>query len=282
MKTEIVRVVAADGVALSGACFEGVGEPPGNVDAVLFLHGDGSNFYAPLYLGLASHLATAGITCLLGNRRGHDLVAYGTKDGPLAGYAFESVADSKADFRSWLDFLRARNCRRVALGGHSGGAVRSVYAQAMQGYGETAAVIAVSPGEYHHESVVALHGEDFAGAFRTAEENVRDGSPNELSLPGVPWGSIWSAAAFVDCFNQDNRYSVSHHAANTHCPTLFVFGAAECEGEQTLPVCALACSRLLQADLSHVDVRVIAGANHSYEGEESVLYETITRWLGTV
>ena len=98
--------------------------------------------------------------------------------------------------------------------------------------------IAVSPGEYDHEGVTALHGESFSGPFRESERNIAEGHPDVLLRPGVPWGSTWSARAYVDCFNRDNRYSVTTHAANTGCPTLYVFGAEESAvgGPQEIPV----------------------------------------------
>ena len=124
----------------------------------------------------------------------------------------------------------------------------------------------VSPGEYNHEGVVALHGEDFAGPFRDSEQNVAEGRPDVLIRPGVPWGSTWSARAYVDCFNQDNRYSVTRHAENTGCPTLFIYGAEECAvgGPQELPVCGAARRSLEAAEYPHVQLRVIQGAAHGY------------------
>ena len=39
---------------------------------------------------------------------------------------------------------------------------------------------AVSPGEYDHEGVIALHGEDFSGPCRESERNVAEGRPDVL------------------------------------------------------------------------------------------------------
>ena len=219
MLTDLVAVTTHDGITLTGAYFapDAVAQPP-SVDAVLFLHGDTGHFYAGLYLELGQRMAEHGIAFLTGNRRGHDHVANGVRGGPLAGYAFESVDDARADFAAWLELLRERGHRRIAIGGHSGGAVRAAYAQATERFDNVVAVMPVSPGEYNHEGVVALHGEDFAGPFRDSEQNVAEGRPDVLIRPGVPWGSTWSARAYVDCFNQDNRYSVTRHAAEHRLP----------------------------------------------------------------
>lgn len=131
---------------------------------------------------------------------------------------------------------------RIAIGGHSGGAVRATYAQATERFDNVAAVIAVSPGEYDREGVIALNGESFSGPFREPERNIAEGHPDVLLSPGIPWGSTWSARAYVDCFNRDNRYSVTTHATNTGCPTLYIFGAkgSAVGGPQELPVVSAA------------------------------------------
>ena len=76
--------------------------------------------------------------------------------------------------------LRKRGHRRIALGGHSGGAVRAAYAKATERFESVVAVMAVSPGEYDHEGVIALHGEDFSGPYRESERNVAEGRPDVL------------------------------------------------------------------------------------------------------
>ena len=258
MLADLVEVTTPEGIALSGAYFK-----PSNagrsysVDAVLFFHGDGGYFYSSLYLEMGQRMAEQGIAFLTANRRGHDHVANGVRGGPLAGYAFESVDDSRADFGAWLELLHERGHRRIAIGGHSGGAVRATYAQATERFANVVAVIPVSPGEYDHEGI------------------------NALLRPGVPWGSMWSARAYVDCFNRDNRYSVTMHAANTGCPTLFIFGSEECAvgGPEELPVCGAARHGLGTAGHSHVQVREIDGANHGYIGREGELFETMFSWL---
>lgn len=285
MLADLVEVTTPEGIQLAGAYFAPADASRSYpVDAILFFHGDGGHFYSSLYLGLGQRLAEQGIAFLTANRRGHDHVSGGVRGGPLAGYAFESVNDSRADFSAWLELLRARGHRRIAIGGHSGGAVRATYAQSSERFDNVVAVIPVSPGEYNHEGVIALHGEDFLRPFRESELNVAEGNPDVLLRPGVPWGSLWSARAYVDCFNPDNRYSVTVHAENTGCPTLFIFGSEECAvgGPQELPVCGAARRSLEAAGYSHVRVREIDGANHGYAGREEELFETMLSWLSAL
>ena len=131
------------------------------VDCLCFFHGDTGHFYRPLYLELGARLAAQGIAFLSANRRGHAIVANGIRDGTLQGYAHESVADSRLDYAAWLELLHAKGHTSIALAGHSGGAVRAVYAQSTAQFEAVEAVIAVSPGEYRHQGLIDLYGEGF-------------------------------------------------------------------------------------------------------------------------
>ncbi|MXY47153.1 MAG: lysophospholipase [Chloroflexi bacterium] len=285
MLADLVEVTTPEGIVLSGAYFAPTGtKRSGSVEAILFFHGDSGNFYSSLYLELGQRMAKRGIAFLTGNRRGHDHVANGVRGGALAGYAFESVGDSRADFGAWLGLLRERGHKRIAIGGHSGGAVRATYAQATERFANVVAVIPVSPGEYDHEGIISLHGDDFLTPFRDSERHIAEGRSDTLLRPGIPWGSTWSARTFVDCFNPDNRYSVTTHAANTGCPTLFIFGSEECTigGAQELPVCGAAHRSLASANYPHTQVRQIPGANHAYTDREYQLFEMMSEWLDGV
>ena len=134
---------------------------------------------------------------------------------------------------------------------------------------------------YDHAGVIALHGESFSGPFRESERNIAEGQPDVLLRPGIPWGSTWSARAYVDCFNRDNRYSVTTHAANTGCPTLYIFGAEESAvgGPQEIPVVGAARRGLEAVGYSHAQICVIDGANHGYIGREENLLYTMFNWL---
>ncbi len=284
MLADLVEVTTQDGVPLGGAYFApSVDKRPSPVEAVCFFHGDGGHFYRKLYLELGARLAANGIAFLAANRRGHDIVANGAPDGPLAGYAHESVENSRLDYAAWLEFLQKRGYANVAIGGHSGGAVRAVYAQSQERYQSVAGVIAVSPGEYNHDGIHALHPGAFSEAYSWCVERVEADDPNAYIKPGIPWGSTWTASAFIDCFNPDNRYSVTRRAAELDCPALFVFGSEECgDGPRQLPVCGAAMRSLRVANYDRVAVRVIEGADHGYRDRDTQLFGAILGWLSAL
>ena len=281
MLTDLLEVTTQDGVLLGGAYFApSVERRSSSIDAVCFFHGDGGHFYRKLYLELGARLAANGIAFLAANRRGHDIVSGGAPDGLLAGYAHESVNDARLDYAAWLDLLKERGHKSIVIGGHSGGAVRAVYAQSVERYPSVSGVIAVSPGEYDHEALYTIHPGEFADAYSWCVERVESGDPDAYIRPGMPWGSTWTARAFIDCFNPDNRYSVSRRASELDCPALFVFGEEECgDGPRKLPVCGAAMRRLRDAGHKYVRVRVIEGADHGYRNRDTQLFDVILGWL---
>ena len=288
MKVEIVHKVTSDSIPLAGAYIEANGELPKKaISAVIFLHGDGGNFYSPLYLSLGETLAKNGITFLSANRRGHDIISHGARGGPPKGYAFESVSEAPIDYEAWISLLKDRGHNSVAIGGHSGGAGRAIYSQALGDFPEVKAGLAISPGEYNHNLLRQLHRDDFIFAFEHALLEVSSGRPDTLLKPGVPWSSTWTAKAFTDCFNPDNRYQVSVHAKSIDVPVLFTFGELETEfgGDQELPVCGLAMRTIEKGNFDFgkkLTLKVVTGANHSYFGRENDLARTILEFIKVV
>ncbi len=284
MLADFVEVTTQDGVPLGGAYLApSVDRRLTAVSAVCFFHGDGGHFYRKLYLELGARLASHGIAFLAANRRGHDIVSNGAPDGPLAGYAHESVDDSRLDYAAWLDLLKERGHSNVVIGGHSGGAVRAVYAQSKERYPGVSGVIAVSPGEYDHMGLFALHPGEFADAYSWCTQRLEAGEPDAYIRPGIPWGSSWTARAFIDCFNPDNRYSVTRRAAELECPALFVFGSEECgDGPRRLPACGAAMRGLRDAAYERANVQVIDGADHGYSGRDTQLFTAILHWLSAL
>src|SRR6266496_2657500 len=108
---ELVQVRTADGVRLdvSLAVPKSSGARRNSaVDAVLAVHGTGSNFYSgAVFEGLTPKLLADGLAFLRVNTRGHDVVsAAATLAGPRRiGSSLEQVDDCRHDLAAWLEFL---------------------------------------------------------------------------------------------------------------------------------------------------------------------------------
>ena len=280
MNLDIVHIQTSDEVNLAGAMFSA----SKNNSAFLFFHGDGGNFYSPLYLNMGKFFSSHGITFLSANRRGHDIMSNTGNANISGGYAFESIKDFPLDFDVWINFLLKNGYKSIVLGGHSGGAVRVTYAQSKVTHPNVKALIPISPGEYNHKELYRLHGDLFHEAFAFAEQAIVEGNPHELLSPGIPWGSTWTAQAFVDCFNQDDRYKVSEHALASEIPTMFVFGARETTtgDSEELPVCGLACHAIhshIENGADNLSLQIIDDANHRYVGKEDNLYIQVLNFI---
>ena len=284
MNAKIVHTKTEDDVTLAGALFSTIADTPSNISALLFFHGDGGNFYNPLYLKMGEMLSREGITFLSANRRGHDTISSTGNPDVKGGYAFESVSQSPLDIQAWVNFLATMGHQNIAVGGHSGGAVRAIYAQSTSQFSNVKALIPVSPGEYNHKGIVELHGEKFKEFFSLAELSIANGNPEQLLQPGLPWGSMWAAASFVDCFNKDDRYQMSRHALAIQIPTLFIFGELETKigDPQELPICGLA-RRTIEKHIGthspYLSLKMVDSANHGYAGRETDLYNAIQGFL---
>ena len=102
MLVDLVQATAADGITLHGALRlpQRSGESNFGVDAVLLLHGTGSNFYAACLLGaLALHVLDWGAAALVANTRGHDGISepHVPAGKSRQGAAYEIVDDLAAD-----------------------------------------------------------------------------------------------------------------------------------------------------------------------------------------
>lgn len=127
---ELVRVTKADKARLEGPWYPATAAVGSTIDAVIMHYGVGGNFYAAGFFEEAlPALAACGIAVLRAKNRGHDGVyrQYGPDPAPLLlGAAYEVMDDSRYDCRAWLDFAAARGCRRIAMWGHSLGAVKAI------------------------------------------------------------------------------------------------------------------------------------------------------------
>src|SRR5436309_506765 len=130
---ELVQVRTADGVRLDGALSTPKhvdSERTLPVDAILAVHGTGSNFYSGALLeGLLPKFLADGLAVLRVNTRGHDVVSMAAtlQGARRVGSSLEKVDDCNHDLVAWTEFLVARGYSSIGLVGHSLGAIKAVY-----------------------------------------------------------------------------------------------------------------------------------------------------------
>jgi pimeloyl-ACP methyl ester carboxylesterase len=281
---ELVQVRTADGVRLDGALstpkhVEAGRKPP--VDALLAVHGTGSNFYSSgLFEGLVPKLLADGLTVLRVNTRGHDVVSMAAtlQGSRRMGSSLERVDDCTHDLVAWTEFLVSRGHSSIGLVGHSLGAIKAVYTMTHTPHPAVKRLIAISPPRLSHEYYVASEKrEEFLAHLRQAEQLVAAGQGETLINIHTPLPFLVSAASFIDKYGPAEKYNFLRHVDRLKVPALFTFGGIELEevNFRGLPEAMAAATSPTQ----NIQVVTIAGANHVYTGQIEELAYKIRSWL---
>jgi pimeloyl-ACP methyl ester carboxylesterase len=250
--------------------------------AAILLHGVAANFYTSSTLEpLVPRLQDLGIAALLVNTRGHDSV-FGASQGQVRrrlGAAYESVDDCRHDVAAWIDFLKTRGHQRIVLIGHSLGAIKSVYAQAHEKFGEVAAIIAVSGPRLSYSAFMnAPESSLFWESLNTAQEMVKAGQSDELFTSKFPFPLLITAAGYIDKYGPAERYNILKFAADLPCPALFTYGGKELAGGG-IPFAGLPDALMALPNAERRTVAVIEGADHVYTGVAHRLADAVADWL---
>lgn len=282
MIVDLVRTKTDDDVRLDGILQSPASEGSTPSEwVVVCLHGVGGNFYgSTLFDDIAAPFLDRGIHVLRVNTRGHDGFSFATGKRRRQGAAFEIVDECRLDLAAWLSFLsQERGFKNIILAGHSLGAIKAVYATAMDAL-PIAAVLAMSPPRL--SNVAFQNGEqsaEFFGDMAEAERLYQAGRPDTLLAARVPFPILISAACYIDKYGPKETYNILRYIERLACPTLFTYGQLELEkggiAFAGLPE-AIGARHLPE---QQVEVRSIGDADHMYSGVRPALAECISDWL---
>jgi pimeloyl-ACP methyl ester carboxylesterase len=281
---ELVRITTSDGLRLDGALASPVNRPmsPPITDAAIFLHGVGGSFFSgTLFDCLADQLLELGIAVLRVNTRGHGSISMIATDGGATrgGAAFEVVDQCRYDINAWCDFLAARSLSRIAMIGHSLGAIKAVYSSAHSPHSNVTHVIAASPPRLSHNAFRnGSRSHDFFTSLTAAKECVEAGHPEQLITVKFPFPMLIAAASFIDKYG-DERYNIIKFVEQCNCPTLFTYGSVELEQGGIAFAGLPDAIRQATSNAQRFCIATIEGADHFYSGKSSELTSQITKWL---
>ncbi|MBW3599339.1 MAG: alpha/beta fold hydrolase [Planctomycetes bacterium] len=280
---DLVRMTASDGLRLDGSLHRSAktaAKAP--TDAVILLHGVGGNFYSSSLLeAFLDPLMSRGVAVLRVNTRGHDgLFTAKTNQGPRRfGAAYEIVDECRLDIAAWREFLLEQGFARIALAGHSLGAIKAVYAAAHAPAETFARIAALSPPRLSYQLFRKGGDTTFRKTISVAECCVEDGRPEELMQVRFPVPLVISAASYVDKYGRQERYDILKHIPKLPCPALFLYGAKELAGGGA----AFAGMDRLVAEAARegqsLTVRAIPDADHFYNGVQAAAAEAAAQWL---
>ena len=292
MHAELVRTQTRDGLRLDGALAEPIlarsaskGLPLQGSSiptAAILLHGVAGNFYnSSTFESVIPRLLDLGLVVLTVNTRGHDSVysaTLGTVRSRL-GAAYETVDDCRADLAAWIAFLVARGHQSIVLIGHSLGAIKAVYSQALEKSPHVAAVIAISPPRLSYAAFMnAPESSIFFESFHAAEQMVNEGRGTELFNARFPFPILITAAGYIDKYGPAERYNLLRHAGELSCPALFLYGGKELTSGG-IAFAGLPEALLALPNADRRSVAVVEEADHMYTGRGSQLADQISAWL---
>lgn len=280
MFVDLVQVITRDGVRLDGMLQMPNAAKTWPLDAFCFVHGTGGNFYgSTLFDALGALCLERGCAVLRVNTRGHDGIsnAVTARGGRRLGAAYEIVDDCRHDLVAWIEFLRERAGPRVALVGHSLGAVKTIYALAHESNLSVACAIAISPPRLSYSWFCqSPEGPKFLETYQKADALVQAGQPAALIEVTLPLPFAITAAGFVEKYGPDERYNFLKFVNGIRCPLLFTFGAIECENNMAFRA---APDAILELRRPKVAVTTIPDADHFYTNARPALITALDRWL---
>ena len=290
MLCDLVRTQTEDGMRLDGAFYGAETltgaesqSPQAGRGTIVFLHGAGSNFYGgAISETLANIMPASGWSVLRANTRGHDSVHTASQAGRgvRQGAAYEIIDESRLDCAAWIEWARSRGCQNIVLAGHSLGAIKAVYASCATSpeRPNLKAVLAISPPRLSRAAFqYGPQSSEFMATLSEAEKNVSDGDGNRLIESPFPFPMLITCRTFVDKYGGE-QYNVLEHVPQLKSPALFVFGERELSSGG-VAFAGLHEAVANRATTDQLDVRVVAKADHFYQGVREELGQIVRDWL---
>ena len=281
MDVQLVNVTTSDAVRLDGYL-----RTPSStrsdlgVDVVICHHGVGSNFYVPSFFDrMGDEFLQRGCAILRVNSRGHDQ-AFQVGERRL-GAAYELIDDCRLDIRAWLDFGEQQGYRRIALWGHSLGAVKTVYFLGSERDARVVCAIASSPPRFSHQAYVAsANGARFTADVRRAQELIDAGTPEAVLEAQTPVARAFSARTYIDKYGPNARFDYFQHLPAVQVPLLLTLGGLEVQDVSFAPLAAEGPG--FSARWPRIAFRLIDGADHMYTSRTNELWSAASTWLENV
>ncbi len=284
MKGELIWTSTADRVRLHGFLIDPLpARNAGPIDGAVILHGLGGNFYSSGLLSfLGRQFSTLEIPVIMGNTRGHDFLNMTTRAGrsQINGSAMEDVAECRFDIPAWAEYLRLnRGCQRVAIVGHSLGAIKAIYSEAYEPNSTVAAIASLSATRLNHEQFVNCSARQaFLNSYQHAVRLVAEGQTKELVYFDFPFPTWMQPQSYLDKYGPENHFDWVKIIEMIQKPMLMTFGQMELDEhpafEGVEEVTNTVASRM--RNLTSVKIK---RADHFYVAAFDGLWQAIDSWL---
>ena len=282
MLVDLISVVNEEGLILDGAFLapESGASPKGPVDAVLLIHGSTANFYTRSTIAMAEDLRNRGYPCFSLNTNAHDTVWYNQSNSTYYGVGFEILDRSRLDIKAGIDHLAGLGFQRIAILGHSMGAVRVGYYAATESDERVSTVILVSPVRLSYSYFMdSEDAEEFQGIIQRADELEAQGKAQELMTVDFPISQMFSAASYLDKHGPGERYNLVTLAPKIKVPVFALAGSLETHSRlkdiaRDLVTAAVNSPR--------AEYLIIEGGSHSLANRREEAASAVLGWLANL
>jgi hypothetical protein len=283
---DLVMATTDDGITLAGSLRRPTRPASGDsgIDLWILHHGLGGNFYrGGLFDHLSEYLLSSGSAVLRVNNRGSDLIASGQRNGkPVRlGGAYELVSECLHDWRAWTSFGAEQGFRRIGIWAHSLGAVKTIYAAAVDPDPRVTLAVASSPPRFAFDMYTqGPDAEEFRTSYEQAQRLVDAGQGDTLIEMTLPARAVLAASTFVDKYGPAGGYDILKHLPQVTLPLLVTVGGLEATGPQRI---AFADHETAVGQLAgtrpNLSFHLVPGADHSYTAREPALWEAVRGWV---
>jgi pimeloyl-ACP methyl ester carboxylesterase len=287
MIVDLVNVQTRDGIHLDGTWRKPHPERASQlgVDAVIFHHGVGGNFYSPgMFDQYSENLLERGCAVLRVNNRGHDPISRAVVGERVKrlGAAYEDMHDCRHDWEAWVDFAQAAGYQRIGLWGHSLGATKSIYYMATQREPRVRCMVAGSPPRFSYAAFADLEeGEAFKQIASQAQLYIDRGHPETLIDAIYPIPLLVTAEVFIQKYGPEETYDILKYIPSVQCPLLIMVGTEEAQTMMAFQGLPPLLEKLAGA-MDNVTFAAIPGADHAYTHQRDYVWGEVSRWLEKV
>lgn len=278
MLWNIFSIKTADGLKLYGGLIQGKKRTK---SVVVHVHGMGDFFCGGLLVEAVAKAA---------NDAGHDMFAFNNRGAGLItrigkgffGTSLEKFEDCKKDISAALSELKRRGYNKFILSGHSTGCQKIVYYAANVKKFPIDSLILLSPAD---DLAIQknLLGKKFQKCLNDSEKLCKK-NKGDMILPREFKTTMWSAQRFYHLFKpksiEGNIFNYAKPITMTgkiHQPIMAVFG----EQEQYAVLPPQEMLQKISKTFIHKKSKtiLIPNADHSYHGEEKILYRELKKFF---
>ena len=280
MQTDLIQTRTNDGIALDGAYFTPIKHSLADalIDGVLLIHGSAGSFYSNMNRALAERVTKAGFPCVAFNTRGHDVV-WGVP-GHLFGTAYEILDGCRIDIKAMFDWMGSNGMKRIAVFGHSIGAVKAVYYKAVEQDPRVTAIVCCSPVRLSHNYFLRTEAADeHLSNLKIANDFIERGRPDALFEVKFPSPHIVGASAYVDKYGPEEKYNLTRYIAGITCPILITVGTRENSTHHRH--CAEDVYMTIR-ERPYARMKFIEDADHIYTGKLDDLARSVGEYLASL